>query len=165
MSKVDSIPKGYHTVTPALTVKGAKEAIEFYKKAFNAEERDICYGPDGKQIMHAELKIGDSIIMLNDEFPDMGCVGPLTLNGTASALNLYVEDVDSWFERATNAGATVIMPVADMFWGDRYGQITDPFGHRWGLSTHIADFTPEQIKVNQEKWMKEWEEKKLAMAK
>jgi PhnB protein len=156
MTKVEPTQrsKGYHSVTPVLTVANAKEAIDFYKKAFGAEEREICYGPDGKQVMHAEIKIGDSIIMLNDEFPTMGCVGPKALGGSPVSLFIYVENVDSVYERAVKAGATATMPVADQFWGDRFGQLTDPYGHKWGISTHIADLTPEQIKKAQEEWAK-----------
>jgi uncharacterized glyoxalase superfamily protein PhnB len=154
-SKVDAIPKGYHTITPNLVVKNANSAIDFYKKAFGAIEKEICLGPDGKSIMHAELKIGDSIVMLNDEFPDMGCVGPQSLGGTSFSLYLYVDDVDTWHKRAVTHGATVSMPVTDMFWGDRFGQIIDPFGHRWSLATHTRDMTPEEIKKEQEAWQKQ----------
>ncbi len=161
MAKVDPVPKGYHTITPGLTVKDAKGAMEFYKKAFGAEEKDVCFGPDGKSIMHAELKIGDSMIMLNDEFPQMGCLGPKSIGGTPVSLFLYVDNVDSWFERATKAGATVTMPVSDMFWGDRFGQLEDPYGHKWGIATHIADLTKEEM----EKGQKEWEAKQMALAK
>jgi len=156
MSKVDPVPKGYHTITPSLTVKDAAKAIEFYKQAFNAEQREICYGPDGKSIMHAELKIGSSIVMLNDEFPDMNCKGPLTLGGSPVTLYTYVDNVDKWYERAVKAGATSTMPVTDMFWGDRFGQVVDPFGHKWGLATHVKDLTPEEIKKGQEAWQKEF---------
>ena len=161
MSKINHNPKGLHTVTPALTVHDAKGAIEFYKKAFGATQSEICLGPDGKQVMHAEIKIGDSVIMLNDEFPQMGCVGPKTLGNTSVTLNLLVEDVDQLFNQAVKAGATVTMPVADQFWGDRYGQVSDPYGYKWGISTHIKDLTDEEIK----KGMEEWQKKQLAHAK
>lgn len=156
MAKVDATQKskGYHSITPSLTVSDAKAAIEFYKKAFNAEEIDVCFGPDGKQVMHAEIKIGDSILMLNDEFPAYGCVGPKTLGGSPVKFHFYVENVDAAFAQAIKAGATETMPVADQFWGDRYGQVTDPFGHQWGISTHIADLTDEEIKKAQEEWTK-----------
>lgn len=156
MAKVDPTQKskGFHSITPSLTVSNAKEAIEFYKKAFNAEERDICYGPDGKQVMHAEIKIGDSIIMLNDEFPTYGCVGPKSLGGSPVTLFLYVENVDEVFNQAVKAGATIKMPLADQFWGDRHGQVEDPYGHKWGVSTHVADLTDEEIKKAQEEWTK-----------
>lgn len=153
-TKVDPVPKGYHSITPALSVNDSAKAIDFYKRAFNAEQRDICYGPDGKQVMHAEIKIGDSIIMMNDEFPQMGCKGPLSLGGTPVSLYLYVENVDKVFDTAVKAGGKAIMPVADMFWGDRFGQIEDPFGHRWSIATHIADPTKEEMKKAQEEWAK-----------
>jgi uncharacterized glyoxalase superfamily protein PhnB len=160
MTKVNPNPKGLHTVVPGLTVSDAKAAIEFYKKAFGATGDEVCLGPDNK-VMHAELKIGDSVIMLNDEFPPMGCVGPTALGGTPVALYLNVTDVDTWFNRAVEAGATVLMPLADQFWGDRFGQVQDPFGHKWGLSMHVKDVTEEETKAA----MKEWEKKEMAHAK
>lgn len=138
------IPTGFHTVTPSLIVRNAAEAIEFYKKALGAEEIMRMAGPDGK-IGHAELKIGDSIIFLTDENPSMGCKSPQTLGGAAGNLYLYVEDVDTAFQRAIDAGGKVTMPVTDMFWGDRFGNFTDPYGHTWGLSTHTQDMTPEEM--------------------
>ncbi len=145
MAKVKPIPEGRHTVTPHLTVKGCAQAIEFYKKAFGAREISRHAGPDGG-IMHAEIKIGDSGIFLNDEFPQMRCLGPLALNGTPVVIHLQVEDVDKLFSQAVQAGATALMPVADMFWGDRYGVLEDPFGHRWSVATHQRDLTPAEIK-------------------
>jgi PhnB protein len=142
MSK--NIPDGYHTVTPALTVRNGAEAIEFYKRAFGAQELMRMHGPDGK-IMHAEIQVGDSRIMLGDETPDMDCLSPVTRGGTTSSLYLYVPDVDAAFQRAVSAGAKVVMPVTDMFWGDRFGQLEDPSGHRWGLATHVEDPAPEEI--------------------
>jgi PhnB protein len=139
-----AIPHEFHTVTPSLVVRGAAQAIEFYKKALGAEERMRMAGPGGK-IMHAELKIGDSIIFLTDEMPEMGCKAPQTLGGSAGSLYLYVQDVDSAFKRAVDAGGKATMPVADMFWGDRFGSFTDPFGHNWGLSTHVEDLTEPEI--------------------
>lgn len=155
MSKVNPVPTGFHTITPSLTVKDAETAIEFYKKAFNAEKREVCMGPDGKSIMHAELQIGDSVFMLNDEYPEMGCKSPLALGGSPVSLYLYVDNVDQWYDRAVKAGATSTMPVSDMFWGDRFGQVVDPFGHKWGLATHVKDLTAEEIKKGQEAWQKE----------
>lgn len=155
-TKIDPIPKGYHTITPCLAVRDAARAIEFYKQALNAEQIMLMTGPDGKTVMHAELKIGDSIFMLGEESPDMGCSGPQTIGGTPVSLFLYVDDVDRWYERAVKAGATSTMPITDMFWGDRFGQVTDPFGHKWGLATHIKDLTPEEIKKGQEAWQKEY---------
>lgn len=141
-NKAKPIPEGHHTVTPGLTVKGADKAIEFYKKAFGATEINRFKGPDGR-IMHAEIKIGDSIIFLSDEMP--GCASPQTLGGTPAGLYVYVDDVDAVFNRAVSAGAQVKMPVADMFWGDRFGQVMDPFGHPWSLSTHIEDVSPQEM--------------------
>lgn len=139
------IPEGHHTVTPHLVIRGAAEAIDFYKKALGAEEIMRMASPDGK-IAHAELKIGDSIVYLADEFPNMGVAkSPQTLGGTTATLNLYVKDVDTSFQRAVSAGAKVNMPVADMFWGDRYGTLTDPFGHVWGIATHKEDLSAEEI--------------------
>ena len=140
------IPPGFHTVTASLTVSNAAEAIEFYKNALGAEEIMRMAGPDGK-IGHAELKIGDSIIFLNDEMPGgVGCPrSPLTLGGTTGSVYLYVEDVDKSYERAVSAGGKSNMPVMDMFWGDRFGGFVDPYGHSWGLSTHKQDLSPEEI--------------------
>jgi PhnB protein len=139
------VPKGFHTVTPSLIVRGAAEAIEFYKKALGAEELMRMTGPDGK-IGHAELKIGDSVIFISDEFPNMGVArSPQTLGGCTGTLNLYVRDVDATFKQAVSAGGKTTMPVADMFWGDRYGTFSDPFGHHWGLGTHKEDLTAEEI--------------------
>ena len=140
-----AIPRGYHTVTPHLTVRGAADAIEFYRRAFGARERGRMPLPDGKTIMHAELQIGDSIVFLADEFPDMGCRAPETLGGATGTLHLYVRDVDRAFQRAVAAGAEVRMPVADMFWGDRYAKVADPFGHEWGLATHKEDLSASEI--------------------
>jgi uncharacterized glyoxalase superfamily protein PhnB len=145
MPKAKPIPDGFHTITPHLVVKDASKAIEFYKKAFGAEELGRHAGPDGKSIMHALLKIGDSMLMLNDEFPEMNCRGPLAIGGTAVTIHLYVQDADKAFERATKAGAKATMPLADQFWGDRYGIVTDPFGHMWSIASHIADLTPAQM--------------------
>jgi len=143
-SNVKPIPEGYRTVTPYLCVHDAKRAIEFYQKAFGAKETVRMDGPPGK-IGHAELKIGDSMIMLSDEMPGSGCRAPQSLGGTAVSIFLYVEDVDSQFHQAVSAGAKADMPPADMFWGDRYGKLTDPFGHSWGLATHKEDVTPAEM--------------------
>ncbi len=139
------VPQGFHTVTPSLTVRNAAQAIEFYKKALGAQEISRMAMPDGK-IGHAELKIGDSIIFLSDEMPGMGMSkSPQTLGGCTSVLNLYVPDVDTTFERAVTAGAKTTMPVADMFWGDRYGTFIDPFGFAWGIATHVEDVSPADM--------------------
>ena len=145
---VKPIPEGFHSITPHLVVKGAAEAIEFYKNAFGAVEMVRLPGPDGNSIMHASLKIGDSVVMLVDEFPDMGCLSPDTINGTPVTIHLYVEDVDTVFNRAIEEGAKETMPLENTFWGDRYGKLEDPFGHSWSLATHIEDLTPEQIMEN-----------------
>ena len=132
-----------HTVTPHLVCANAAEAIEFYKNAFGAVELVRLPGPEGK-LMHAMIRIGDSMAMLADEFPEWGSFGPKSLKGTPVTIHLYVEDADKLVERAVGAGARVIMPVKEMFWGDRYGQIEDPFGHHWSVATHIRDVSPEE---------------------
>jgi uncharacterized glyoxalase superfamily protein PhnB len=149
--KVMPVPDGMHTVTPHLICAGAADAIEFYKKAFNAVEETRLPGPEGK-LMHARIRIGDSAVMLIDEFPDWGKFGPKPLTETTQCftsspvtIHLYVEDVDAMFERAVGAGAKVKMSPEDMFWGDRYGVIEDPFGHHWSVATHIRDMSPEEI--------------------
>lgn len=147
-----AIPDGYHSVTPYLTVRDAGRAIEFYKQAFGAKEKGAMKGPDGK-IMHAELIIGDSIIMLADEFPEFGSLSPQSIGGSPAGLHIYTEDVDAAFDRAVKAGANVEMPVADMFWGDRYGKLRDPFGHKWSIGTHKADLSMDEIEKAQEEFM------------
>ena len=142
MANVKAIPQGYSTVTPSMTVKDAPKVIEFYKKAFDAKEHMRMPGPDGK-IMHAEIQIGDSIIMLNDEFQEPA---------QPASLFLYVPDVDKTVAKAVKAGATVLMPPQDMFWGDRYGVVTDPYGHKWNFSTHVRDVTPEEMAAASEKF-------------
>jgi uncharacterized glyoxalase superfamily protein PhnB len=151
-TEVKPVPDGFHTLTPSLIVNDAAKAIEFYKTAFGAEERGRSNTPDGR-IMHAELKIGDSILFLNDEFPEFSgqcqstftSASPVRLGGRTGSINLYVESADDWFNRAVSAGATVVMPLMDAFWGDRYGMVEDPFGHVWGFATHIKDVTPEEV--------------------
>lgn len=137
-------PEGMHTVTPHLVCAGAAEAIEFYKKAFDAQELARLPGPDDK-IVHAMIRIGDSMVMLVDEFPEMGSFGPGSLKGSPVTIHLYVENVDAFVARAVEAGARITMPVEDMFWGDRYGQLEDPFGHHWSVATHIRDATPDEL--------------------
>jgi uncharacterized glyoxalase superfamily protein PhnB len=143
-TQVSKIPPGMHAVTPHIVCAGAADAIEFYKKAFGAEESARMPGPDGK-LMHAAIRIGDSTVMLVDENPQWGMLGPKALNGTPVTMHLYVDDVDKFAATAEKAGAKVVMPVADMFWGDRYGVLEDPFGHRWSVATHVRDMTPEQM--------------------
>jgi PhnB protein len=138
------IPEGFNTLTPYLTVKDAPRAIEFYKQAFGAEVRGIHYAPDGK-IMNADLKISDSILLLAEEFPEMGAKSPLSLGGSPVTIHIYIEDVDKLFNQAVAAGAKPVMPVMDMFWGDRYGHLADPFGHKWSIATHKEDLTPAEI--------------------
>ncbi|HEX8436016.1 VOC family protein [Archangium sp.] len=138
------IPKGYHVVTPSLVVRGADKAIEFYKKAFSAKELNRMPGPDGK-LLHAEIKIGDSIVMLSDEFPQMGSSSPETVGGISASLMIYTKDADALFNQALAAGAKVSMPLSDMFWGDRYGRVKDPFGHDWQIATHKEDLTPKEM--------------------
>lgn len=142
---VKKIPDGYHSVTAALIVPNAVEAIGFYEKALGASELVRMMGPDGKTVSHAEIGIGDSRVFLGDEASAMGAKSPKTLGGTSGSIHLYVEDVDGLYARAIGAGATGVMPPMDMFWGDRYARIVDPYGHEWGIATHIADPTPEQM--------------------
>jgi PhnB protein len=141
---VKPIPEGYHSVTPYLIVRGGADAIEFYQKAFGAVELFRFPSPDGK-IGHAEIKVGDSPIMLADEFPDMGYNGPDSLGGSPVSLMIYVDDVDAVFNQAVEAGATVKEALADKFYGDRMGTVTDPFGHRWHLATHKEDISVEEM--------------------
>ncbi len=141
---VQPIPAGYHTATIYLIVKGAAQALEFYKNAFGAVELMRMPGPNGT-IGHAEIKIGDSPIMLADEFPEMGHKSPTTLGGTAAGIMIYVPDCDAMFAKAVSLGATVMKPLADQFYGDRSGTITDPFGHQWTIATHIEDVSPEEM--------------------
>jgi PhnB protein len=138
------IPEGYHSITPYLGVDDAAQAIEFYKRAFGATERSRMDGPDGK-IAHAEIQIGDSLIMTSDQFPQSSTKPPKELGGTSVAIFLYVEDVDSVVQDAVDAGATITMPVEDMFWGDRFGQVQDPFGHIWQIATHVEDVEPAEM--------------------
>ncbi len=154
MDKPHPIPEGYHTVTPYLIVKGADQAIEFYKKAFGAILLERHPAPDGR-VMNAAMRIGNSIVMLSDEFPESSCgVGsPSTVKGSTVMLHLYVEDVDAFFAQAQEAGGKVKMPLLDAFWGDRYGQLEDPFGHIWSMATRIADQTPEEAKAKADEFL------------
>ena len=145
MAKAKAVPDGMHTVTPHLVCAGAADAIEFYKKAFGATEAGRLAGPHGK-LMHAMIRIGDSAVMLVDEFPEWNSLGPKSLKGSPVTIHLYVEDVDACVERAVAAGAKVTMPIEDMFWGDRYGKLEDPFGHHWSVATHLRDVSPEEMR-------------------
>ncbi|MGN6349088.1 MAG: VOC family protein [Candidatus Nitrosocosmicus sp.] len=146
MSQVKKIPEGYHSITPNLIVKDGIKAIEFYKKVFEAKEKMRMTTPDGKAIAHAELEIGDSRIMLVDEFPQMQCLSPSSIGNTPVSMFLYVDDVDKTFSQAVSEGSKVLDPVKDQFWGDRHGIIEDPFGHRWSISTHIKDLSQDDLK-------------------
>jgi PhnB protein len=142
---IKAVPDGHRTVTPHLVVRGAAGAIAFYKEAFGAVEHVRMPAPGGKQVMHAEITIGDSHLFLADEFPEMGGKSPEALGGSPVTIHLYVEDVDATVAKAVEAGATLVMPVANMPWGDRYGRVNDPFGHSWSVATHVEDVTREQM--------------------
>lgn len=150
--KVKAIPRGYHTVTPSLVIHGAAEAIAFYKKAFAAKQIMRMPGPGGS-IMHAELRFGDSTIMLADEMPGMGSKSPATLGGSPVGFYVYVENLDATWKRAVAAGAKILMPLTEMFWGDRMGHLEDPFGHSWSLASHVKDLTPAEIKKAQKAFL------------
>lgn len=143
MPKVKPIPDGMHSVTPHLICAGASDAIEFYKKAFNAVELVRMPGPKGR-LMHAMILVEGSPVMLVDEMPEWGALSPKSLKGSPVTIHLFVEDVDAFVARAVGAGARITMPIADMFWGDRYGKIEDPFGHHWSVATHQRDMSPEE---------------------
>ena len=143
--KVTKALNDFHTITPHLTVRGAEAAVAFYCRAFGAAELYRNLAPDGKSVMHAELLVGDSRFLLHDEFPESGEVSPLEGQSTGVKLHLYVDDVDDLYERAVEAGATVLMPLQDCFWGDRYAILRDPFGHRWSMATRIEDLSPRQL--------------------
>jgi PhnB protein len=141
---VQPIPEGYHSVTPYLAVDDAAQAIEYYKKAFGAKERGRMEAPGGK-IGHAELEIGDAVVMLSDPLPQFATRSPKELGGTTASLFMYVEDVDATVKRAVDAGATLTVEVEDQFWGDRFGMVTDPYGHQWSIATHVEDVPPEEM--------------------
>lgn len=151
---VNPIPKGYHTVTPYLSVHNAAQALDFYKRAFGAEEVLRMNDPQGA-VSHAEIKIGDSIVMIAEESASSGLRSPQSLGGSTVSIFLYLNDVDATFNQAVSAGAKSRQPVADMFWGDRYGRLTDPFGHSWSLATHIEDVSPEEMQRRAPEAMKE----------
>ncbi|HTH44101.1 MAG TPA: VOC family protein [Oxalicibacterium sp.] len=146
MSTQQSLPEGMHTITPHLVCANASEAIAFYQKAFGATEMFRLPAPNGK-LMHASVRIGDSTVMLADEFPECGSNGPIALKGTPVTLHMYVQDADAAFKRAVDAGATVRMPLQDMFWGDRYGVVVDPSGHNWSIAAHLRDVPREEMEA------------------
>jgi PhnB protein len=152
-AKVKPIPDGYHSVTPYLIIKGSGDAIEFYKKAFNARERLRVPGPGGK-VMHAEIEIGDSVVMMGEETPEMGALSPATIGGTPVSIHLYVNEVDKMFAQALAAGGKQERPLQNQFYGDRSGGLVDPFGHKWHLSQHIEDVSPEEIDRRMKEMMK-----------
>ena len=149
---VKPIPEGYNTINPYVAVPKAADAIEFYKRAFGAKERSRMDGPGGT-IAHAELEIGDSVIMLSDPFPQARTKSPKELGGTTVSLMVYVEDVDEVVQQAVDAGATITMPIENQFWGDRFGQVEDPFGHNWQIATHVEDVPPEEMAKRAEQAM------------
>jgi PhnB protein len=152
---VKMIPEEYNSINPYLVVRNAERAIEFYKKAFGAEERFRMHGPDGKTIMHADLKIGNSVFMLTEESPDMKALSPESIGGSPVSLYVYVKDVDSVFNQAVSEGATVLYPVRDQFYGDRSGFLKDPFGHLWSIATHKKDLSPDEIRKAAEAFFEE----------
>jgi PhnB protein len=149
---VQPVPEGYHTITPYLAVDDATAAIDFYQRAFGAKERVRMSGP-GDAIMHAELEIGDSLVMLSDPFPQASTRPPKELGGTSVSIFTYVDDIDALYNQAIDAGATSLMEPDDMFWGDRFGSVQDPFGHSWTIATHIEDVSPEEMEKRSEEWM------------
>jgi PhnB protein len=160
MSKqVSAIPEGCHSVTPYLIIQDAARALDFYKTAFGATEVCRMNGPDGQRVMHAEIKLGDSHIYLCDEFPNMGARSPKALGGSPVSIHLYTEDVDALHDRAVKAGATSKMPPANMFWGDRFAKLVDPFGHEWALATHVEDVTPEEMDKRAQAEFAKWGQK------
>ncbi len=152
-----AIPKNYHSVTPSFTFKDSSKAIEFYKKAFNAKVLDLFPNLNGPGIMHATIQIGDSVLMMGDENPGQKCKSAETLGSSPMSLFLYVADVDQSFNQAVSAGATVVMPVMEMFWGDRAGSITDPFGYSWMIATHKRDMTKDEIRKEAESFFAAWQ--------
>jgi PhnB protein len=157
-----TIPEGYHSINPYLVVRNAARAIEFYKKAFGAEERFRMHGPDGKTIMHADLKIGDSVFMLTEESTEMKALSPESIGGSPVSLYVYVKDVDDIFNQAVSEGAAVLNPVRDQFYGDRSGYLRDPFGHLWSIATHKKDLSPDELRKAGEAFFEEMSKTKAA---
>jgi PhnB protein len=149
---VQPVPEGYHTITPYLAVENAPEAIDFYKRALGAKERVRMPGPGGS-VMHAELEIGDSVVMLSDPFPQASTKPPKELGGTSVSIMVYVDNIDSLYKQAIDAGATSLMEPDDMFWGDRFGSVQDPFGHSWTIATHVEDVSPEEMQKRSQEFM------------
>lgn len=160
-ASVKPVPEGFHTATPSLVVQDAGKAIDFYKKVFGAEERMRMPDPSGR-IIHAEIKIGDSILFLSDEIPNMGGKSPQSLGSYTGGVYLYVPNVDEIHKRAVDAGAKSAGPVSDMFWGDRVGHFVDPFGHSWAVSTHVADLTEQEMEKGAQAFYAQMAEKKSA---
>lgn len=154
MPKAKPIPDGFNSVSAYLVVPKATEALPFYAEAFGAEPGMRMPGPDGESTMHAEMRIGNSMVMLTDENPEWNMKGPKALGGSPQSLHVYVEDADAAYERAIAAGCTPIFPLNDTFWGDRYAKVEDPYGHQWGIATHKEDLTPEEIGKRAEEWFK-----------
>jgi len=154
-NQVKPIPDGYHTITPHMVLSDAARAIEFYATAFGAKEIMRVPGPDGKKIMHAEVQIGDSRVMICDEFPEMGCVSPEKIGGSSVSMFVYVEDVDAAHKKALEAGCKEKMPCTNTFWGDRHSQVADPFGYSWSLSMHVEDLPAAEMKKRQEEHFKQ----------
>jgi PhnB protein len=152
---IKTIPDSYHSINTYLVVRNAPKAIEFYKKAFGAEERFRMHGPDGKTIMHADLKLGDSVFMLTEESKEMKAQSPESIGGSPVSMYVYVNDVDSVFNQAVSEGATVLKPVSDQFYGDRSGYLRDPFGHMWSIATHKKDLSPDELKKAGEAFLEE----------
>jgi uncharacterized glyoxalase superfamily protein PhnB len=150
--QVKAVPEGFHTLTPHLTVRDADKALEFYRNALGAEVLHVARMPNGK-VMHAGLRIGDSMLMLNEEAAEYGALSPLSTGGTGVTIHIYTDNVDAAFNRAVSAGAQVQMPVMDQFWGDRYGMVADPFGHKWSIATHTKDMSPEEMQRAQDEAM------------
>ena len=144
-ARVNPVPEEFHTITPHLVVRDVAKAVAFYHQAFNAEELYRNLAPDGKSIIHSELLLGDSRFFVNDEFPDHGSLSPVALNGSPVTLHLYVQDVDKVWDRAVGAGAEVLMPLENQFWGDRYGILRDPFGHKWSIASRLEDLSPKEL--------------------
>ena len=152
MPHATSAPDEFQSITPQLVVRGAAQAIDFYRRAFGASELLRNAAPDGERIMHAELLLGGSRFLVHDEFPDEGVLGPAALGGTPVTLHLYVRDAEATFRRAVDAGAEVVMPLQDAFWGDRYGILRDPFGHRWSVASRLEDLSPADLKTRAAEW-------------